>query len=127
MNTVLKRLAALAALAGGASGCAPEAGPTDPAAEKVAHVKRGMTKAEVLAILGKPVRKSDDVLPEPAFVGAPAPYDSPMLNEKNEYETWYYHTKTSIVRFWFSHPTAAKEKWVVIGSTSTSKGGNEPL
>ena len=51
----------------------------------------------------------------------------PMLTGKNEYETWYYHTETSIVRFWFSHPTASKEKWVVIGSTSTSKGGNEPL
>jgi ankyrin repeat protein len=127
MSNVLMRLAALAALAGGASGCAPEPGTTDAVAEKVAQVKQGMTKAEVLAIVGKPVRKSDDVLPEQFFVGAPAPYDSPMLNAKKEYETWYYHTQTSIVRFWFSHPTAPKEEWVVIGSTSTSKGGEHPL
>ena len=124
MNNVLKRFAALAALAGGASGCVPEIGTTDAVLEKVAQVKQGMTKAEVLAILGKPVRKSDGVLPEQPSVGAPAPYDSPMLNKKNEYEIWHYDTQTGRAELWFSHPTAPKEDWVKIGSSAVIKDGN---
>jgi hypothetical protein len=95
--------------------------------DKIAQMKQGMTKGEVLVIVGRPIRKSDDVLPEQFAVGAPAPYDSPMLNEKNEYGTWHYQTKTSNVEFWFSHPTAPKQERVVIGSTSTSRGGEHQL
>ncbi|MBC8869723.1 MAG: hypothetical protein H8E44_09915 [Planctomycetes bacterium] len=127
MNATLDRLAVLIVLISGLLGCAPSAAPVDVMAERLAKVKPGMTRAEVLAIAGKPAHRSEDVLPEQFSVGAPAPYDSPMLTEDKEYETWYFQTVTSNVKLWFSHPTAPRDEWVVIGSASTSRGNDEPL
>ena len=127
MNATLRRLVVITVLVTSLFGCAPSAPPVDVMAERLAEVKPGMTRPEVLAIVGQPAHRSEDVLPDPPSVGAPAPYDSPMLSQDKEYETWYFQTVTCSVKLWFSHPTAPRDEWLVIGSPSTSRGNDEPL
>ena len=87
-----------------------------------------MTKSQVLTLRGEPNAREDCVLPDHFFVGAPAPYNCRDLGlaPGNTYEEWTYRSGRDGRAFiWFSHPTAGKEDWVVVGEAGVS--GKDPL
>jgi hypothetical protein len=84
-------------------------------------IVNGMTRAELLAIRGKPSYARDAQLPEHVSLGVPAPYNSTRLAPGQKYEQWLYRQETSDLLVWFSHPSALKTNWVVIGQAAVSR------
>ncbi len=93
----------------------------DPNA-KFAALRNGMTRAEVLALVGEPESRTLQICPDQFFVGAPAPYNSTMLNPQKEYEEWRYVLRGDRHEIWFSHPTLPRDRWVKIGGASHERG-----
>lgn len=86
------------------------------------EIKIGMSKVEVLNVVGKPLKKNNAVLPLEPFWGPQEAMDSTKLNEKREYEEWTYKKSENIYLVWFGGSNSVKNEWKVIGKTSYPEG-----
>jgi len=90
--------------------------------EKFSQVKAEMSKEEVISLLGEPIEKHIEILPEPPFWG-PSESLVNIINPGGEYEEWQYIVDDRDYRVFFgSVDIKPKTEWKVIDKTSFPKG-----